>query len=270
MDNTAAPRLQDTISFTSSIFCKYTHDRADARARGRLEEDEDGDEDYRRSAGTVMAHEFERVEEENKEALLEDERAGRERACVGAAAGGGGGPGPLPPRGALGNDSAFDHECDDDDDAHEGEGEQDAAQGETQQELVEQERRRAEDLDVGRPRAPEPSLFGMGIGLGMGMRERRSTGSPLSASTSGAEAKAVPVQAASTSLTTTASAPTCVTTEDVHAQVERLAAQDRRLASWPCAWARGRHCAAGTHPRQLTSTRFCLHYVRVAQALLGG
>ena len=80
MDNTAAPRLQDTTSFTSSIFCKYTHDRADARARGRLEEDEDGDEDedYRRSAGTVMAHEFERVEEENKEALLEDERAGRE------------------------------------------------------------------------------------------------------------------------------------------------------------------------------------------------
>ena len=144
---------------------------------------------------------------------------------MGAAAGGGGGPGPLLPRGALGDDSAFDHECDDDDDAHEGEGEQDAAQGETQQELVEQERRRAEDLDVGRPRAPEPSLFGMGIGLGMGMRERRSTGSPLSASTSGAEAKAVPVQAASTSLTTTASAPTCVTTEDVHAQVERLAAQ---------------------------------------------
>ncbi|KJA23334.1 hypothetical protein HYPSUDRAFT_201363 [Hypholoma sublateritium FD-334 SS-4] len=92
----------------------------------------------------------------------------------------------------------------------------------------EQERRRAENLGDGRPRTPEPSLLGLGIGLGMGARERRSAGSPLSTSSSGAAVHG-PSHPASTSpavsMPPTAASTSSVTTADVHAQVERLAAQ---------------------------------------------
>lgn len=204
-----------------------------------LEEDEDeeeeDDDDDGRSVGTVMAHELERVDEEDEEALMEDERASREADHAREQRNADEDEDHFRPaeRSSGEEQSAFDHERDDEDQeheehAHDGARDDEHEHEETQQEIDEQERRRAEDLGVGRPRTPEPSLLGLGIGLGMGARERRSAGSPLSTSSSAAAVQG-PSHLTSTSPTAstlpTAAPTSSVTTADVHAQVERLAAQ---------------------------------------------
>jgi hypothetical protein len=232
---------------------RYDPDELELLARPHdVEEEEDGeedddmdddDEDDRRSVGTVMAHELARVDEEDEEEMAEEERRAREHERDqddGAADA----HRPVdsedrfrPPLPAPEPEeqSAFEHDAPQrgEDGAPEDEGEDDE---ETQQEIEEQERRRAEDLGVGRPRTPEPSLLGLGMGLGAERRERRTGGSPLSgtAAAGAADIKGAPPAmtaatattntAMTTAMTTTTNA-TEPTTEDVHAQVERLAAQ---------------------------------------------
>lgn len=101
-----------------------------------LEEDDDepmesDEEDDVRSVGTVVPHELERVDEEDEEALAEDENSEKE----------------------------YHRRQQRDKMVKESDGEE---SDEGDQETEDRQRRREEDLGVGRPRTPEPSRFGLG------------------------------------------------------------------------------------------------------------
>ncbi|KAF9475292.1 hypothetical protein BDN70DRAFT_996521 [Pholiota conissans] len=186
------------------------------------EEEEMDDEDDRRSVSTVMPHELERVDEEDEEEAEEEDRRAREEAALRESE--------SEPRegeheteeeGVEHEDhfrsseqSAFEHDDrdgsrrEDDDHSYEDDEEREEREREeTQQEIEEQERRRQEDLNVGRPRTPEPSLLGLGLAMG-----RRNGGSPLS-TTSNSAANGGPLAKDNSA------------TEDVHVKVDRLTAQ---------------------------------------------
>lgn len=102
-----------------------------------LEEEEDeplgsDEEDDVRSVGTVVPHELERVDEEDEEALAEDENNEKEYHR-------------RQHRDKMAKEESDGEESDEGD-----------------QETEDRQRRREEDLGVGRPRTPEPSRFGLG------------------------------------------------------------------------------------------------------------
>ena len=152
-----------------------------------LEEDDDeplesDDEDDVRSVGTVVPHELERVDEEDEEALAEDEN----------------------------NEKEYHRRQQRDKMAKEESDGEESDEGELETE--DRQRRREEDLGVGRPRTPEPSRFG----LGDTSRKVLSSSSPL--------AHAPPAAIAEPSNSNLTQAPT--QSDDVlHSQVEKLSQQ---------------------------------------------